>query len=174
MGHTNWKHEIWEINSLHENPLNPRFISKKQGEELDKSLRKFGQCESIVIQPDGTIIGGHQRYRLLKKLGKTHVSVSVPDDPLTPKEFEELTIRLNKNTGDWDFDALANDWDVDLLLESGFSPEELHLEIAEEEKPKKFSLNVQFQNEDDLADAERDIRAIVDKYHGAKCKVKKK
>jgi len=172
----NWKHETWELASLHENPSNPRRLSKKQGEELKKSLRKFGQCEPIVIQPDGTIIGGHQRVRILKKMGQKHVDAYVAEEPLSDEEFKELSIRLNKNQGDWDFDALANLWEVDLLLESGFTPEELYLDIIEEEekKPSFFTLTAKFENEDDLREAELDIAAVISKYNTASYKVKTK
>ena len=48
---------------------------------------------------------------------------------LTDKEVEELNIRLNKNTGNWDFDALANRFEVPDLLEWGFDERELQLAI---------------------------------------------
>lgn len=38
---------------------------------------------------------------------------------LDPKEEKELNIRLNANTGGWDFDALANSWDAEELEEWG-------------------------------------------------------
>lgn len=170
-----WQREIREIKKLRENPDNPRNLSKKQGEELKNSLSKFGQCEPIVIQPDGTIIGGHQRFKVLKKMGKKHIDVYAPKEPLSESEVKELTIRLNKNQGDWDFDMLANVWDVDILLESGFTAEELHLDILEEEaKPTKFTLTAKFENEDDLKEAEIDIASIVSKYSTASYKVKKR
>ena len=43
------------------------------------------------------------------------------------KHVEELNIRLNKNTGEWDWDILANDWEVDDLLAWGFTEEELSI-----------------------------------------------
>jgi ParB-like chromosome segregation protein Spo0J len=167
-----WQREIREIKTLRENPDNPRRLSTKQGNELKNSLSKFGQCEPIVIQPDGTIIGGHQRCRVLKKMGEKSVDTYVPNEPLSDAEVKELTIRLNKNQGDWDFDMLANLWEVDLLLESGFTTEELHLEIVEEEKkPTKFTLAAKFENEDDLREAEIDIKAVISKYNTASYKV---
>lgn len=172
-----WKHEKRELSSLYENPHNPRRLSKFAGQELRKSLRKFGQCEPVVIQPDGEIIGGHQRVRLLKKMGAQHVDVSVPESPLGKRDANELTIRLNKNTGDWDDDILANEWEEELLLESGFTIEELGMEVIEEDSKKKdpFILTAKFENEDDLREAELDIAAIVSKYATAsyKCRVPK-
>lgn len=167
-----WTHEHREIASLHENPDNPRRLSKKQGEELKKSLHKFGQCEPIVIQQDGTIIGGHQRVRVLKKMGAKYIDVYVPKSTLSQEDVKELTIRLNKNQGDWDFDVLANSWEIDLLLESGFTTEELHIDVLEEKNPTSFSLTAKFENEDDLREAETDISSVVSKYNTASYKVK--
>ena len=168
-----WNCEKREIKGLRPNPHNPRILSKKQGEELTKSLRKFGQCEPIVIQPDGTIIGGHQRFLLLTKMGVKHIDAFVPSDPLSESEVKELTIRLNKNQGDWDFDLLANVWDANLLLESGFTAEELHLSIIDEDvKPTKFSLTAKFDNEDDLREAEVHISSIIAEFITASYKVK--
>ena len=170
-----WQLENREIKTLCENPDNPRTLSKKQGEELKKSLRKFGQCEPIVIQPDGTVIGGHQRLRVLKKMGAKCIDVYSPKEPLSDSDVKELSIRLNKNQGDWDFDMLANVWDIDILLESGFTPEELHLDIIEDEQQfTKFTLTAKFENEDDLHEAEIDIASIISKYNTASYKVKKK
>ena len=170
-----WKNEIREINTLNENQYNPRTLSKKQFDDLKKSLSKFGQCEPIVIQPNGTIIGGHQRFKVLKKMGKMHIDVYTPEIPLSESEVKELTIRLNKNNGDWDFDMLANNWDIDILLESGFTAEELHLDVLEEDTtPTKFTLTAKFENEDDLHEAEHKISEIVSRYANSTCKVKVK
>ena len=57
---------------------------------------------------------------------------------LTYDREKELNVRLNKNTGDWDFDILGNLFELDNLLEWGFDDEEflidLEDEIKEEEK----------------------------------------
>ena len=81
-----WQREIREIKTLRENPDNPRSLSKKQYDDLKNSLRKFEQCEPIVIQPDGTIIGGHQRFKVLKKMGTKHIDVYTPKVPLSESE----------------------------------------------------------------------------------------
>jgi len=53
------------------------------------------------------------------------VDVRVPSRTLTEREAEELAIRLNRNQGDWDFDMLANSFDMDTLEEWGFEEDEL-------------------------------------------------
>jgi len=40
----------------------------------------------------------------------------------------ELNVRLNKNVAEWDFDTLANEFELDDLLDWGFDKGELDLE----------------------------------------------
>lgn len=176
----NWTYEKKTVKEIYENPKNPRRLSKKQSDQLHTSIKKFGLCEPIVINQDGTVVGGHQRLRTLRKLGYKEVDVIIPDIPLTEEEVDELTIRLNKNTGDWDFDVLANIWDPESLLEWGFALEELHLEALpegegseEEQKPQqKCTMTITFTSADHLQEAENSISTIVDEYAGAFYKVR--
>jgi len=62
--------------------------------------------------------------------------VRVPERELTEREAEELAIRLNKNTGDWDFDALANNFELDDLLNWGFDKKELDIDLWAGELPE--------------------------------------
>ena len=55
----------------------------------------------------------------------------VPSRLLTQKEVEELNIRLNKNGGEFDFDMLANEWNIDDLAQWGFSHEELGIDSGD-------------------------------------------
>lgn len=128
----NWKIETRKLSSLRDHSKNPRILSKDQEEHLRASLNKFGLIDKIIINTDGTIIGGHQRKRTLKKMGVNEIECMVPERSLTEKEVEELNIRLNKNTGDWDWDILANQWDFKDLIDWGFSTDELLDASAEE------------------------------------------
>ena len=106
----------------------------------------------------------------------------MPDHPLSEKEVEELNIRLNKNTGDWDWDVLANSWDPDELVEWGFTLKDLHMdEIPDsegggEDDPtlKKCSMMIVFAEVGHLQEAENQIRTIADAYPGSFCTVKVK
>ena len=69
---------------------------------------------------------------LMKEYGTgAEIDVRVPSRTLTDREVEELNIRLNKNTGSFDFDILANNFEVDDLLDWGFEPFELSISIPE-------------------------------------------
>ena len=83
-----------------------------------------------------TIIGGHQRKHVLEASGVKEVECWIPDRELTGKEVEELNIRLNKNTGAWDFDVLANEFELDDLLDWGFDKGELDLDLWANDAPE--------------------------------------
>jgi hypothetical protein len=177
-----WKHEKRKIKDLYELAKNARKLTKEQAAHLYTSIDKFGQCEPIVINTDDVIIGGHQRLRTMRKMGYKEVDVYVPDTPLNSKEVEELNIRLNKNSGDWDWDILGNAWDPEDLLEWGFTMEDLHLEElppseggeGEDSPPKKCSMTIHFIDVGHLQEAENNIAPIVESYVGATYKVKVK
>ena len=92
-------------------PYNPRQSTAKQEQHLKESLEKFGLVEPIIFNKQtGYIVGGHFRVRELKKLGIKEVECVIVD--LNEADEKELNIRLNANTGGWDWDTLANDWEV--------------------------------------------------------------
>ena len=115
---------------------NPRQLSKEQFQYLKDSLSRFGLVDPIIVNKNkdrkDIIIGGHQRVKVAKKLGINDIPCIELD--LSYDKERELNIRLNKNTGDWDFDILANNFDLDDLVEFGFDASELKLDLFEEEK----------------------------------------
>ena len=115
---------------------NPRQLSKDQFQYLKDSLSRFGLVDPIIVNKNkdrkDIIIGGHQRVKVAKKLGINDIPCIELD--LSYDKERELNIRLNKNTGDWDFDILANNFDLDDLVEFGFDASELKLDLFEEEK----------------------------------------
>ena len=134
-----WHLETRLIKDLKENPKNPRQLTKDQERQLRASLDKFGLADKPIINTDGFIIGGHQRLRILKKNTQS-IECWVPNRSLDEKEVEELSVRLNANSGEWDIDVLANQYEVCDLLDWGF-PEKLITDdfdpLDDEIKPKK-------------------------------------
>ena len=132
-----WKLEKRKLNDLKDYNKNPRRLSKHDAQHLQKSLEKFGLIDKPIVNPDGTIIGGHQRKRILKQMGYTEVECWVPDKALDDKQIQELNIRLNRNTGEWDWDILANEWDAGQLVDWGFCANELELDTLDESDDKE-------------------------------------
>jgi hypothetical protein len=121
-----WKTETRKISDLIEFDRNPRRLTNKQAEDLEKSLKKFNLVEIPAINTDNMILAGHQRLRILAKFqGDREIEVRVPTETLTPEECEEYLVRSNRNTGEWDWDELANSFNVPDLLDWGFDEQEL-------------------------------------------------
>lgn len=95
------------INELKPAEYNPRIDLKpgdKEFEKIRKSIEEFGYVDPVIINKDGTIVGGHQRYKVLKDMGYTEIQCIVID---VDKEKEKaLNIALNKISGDWDKNKL--------------------------------------------------------------------
>lgn len=123
-----WHTEKVRLGDLKEWEKNPRQLSTHDAEHINISISKFGLADPLVVNADHSLIGGHQRKRVMLMNGYTVdslVDVRVPDVQLTEREAEELAIRLNKNSGNWDWDTLANEFEMDDLMDWGFSTEEL-------------------------------------------------
>jgi hypothetical protein len=101
---------------------NPRQLSKEQFKYLKDSIHRFGLVDPVIINKNkerkNIIIGGHQRTKVAKAMGIKQVPCVELN--LSYDKEKELNIRLNKNTGDWDYDLLANNFDIEELHDWGF------------------------------------------------------
>jgi len=134
----NWTLQQFRLDELTDYYKNPRSLSEKEFKQLKTSLDKFGMIDKPIVNADSahTIIGGHQRKHVLEATGVKEIECWIPDRELSDKEVEELNIRLNKNTGSWDFDVLANEFELDDLLDWGFDKGELDLDLWAEDAPE--------------------------------------
>ncbi|MCD8348796.1 MAG: site-specific DNA-methyltransferase [Lachnospiraceae bacterium] len=89
-------------------------------QKIKRSIETFGYVDPIIINKDGAIIGGHQRYNVLVDLGYSTAQVVVVD--LDKQREKELNIALNKIDGEWDELKLK-----DLLSEISLDEGELEL-----------------------------------------------
>lgn len=169
-----WKHTVRKINELKPQENNPRKITKKQKSDLEKSIETFGIAEPICITKEGTIIGGHQRYQLLKSKKIKDIHCWECQDELSIAELSELTIRLNKNHGEWDFDILANFYDTEDLFDWGFELEELQLEEDPNSTtdPSSFKIIVDFESLGHLNQGEKVIQEYLLKTDSGTYRVK--
>lgn len=122
---------------------NPRKISDKDFKQLKKSLSTFQCVEPIVVNQfegrENVIVGGHQRLKAMLELGWEEVPTI--EVYLELEEEKELNVRLNKNTGEFDFELLAELFDTDSLIDFGFTDVDLGIEGADvEDEGEDFSL----------------------------------
>jgi site-specific DNA-methyltransferase (adenine-specific) len=134
------KIEKVKIHDLKPAEYNPRKMTNKQYEDLKNSLEKFGCVDPIIINSDNTIVGGHQRVRIMVELGATQVPVVRVN--LSKEDEKELNVRLNKNTGEFDFDIMADNFDIEDLLEWGFKHIDLGLNIDKIEEDKLTTITI--------------------------------
>ena len=110
------------VEVLNPAPYNPRKWSKKATADLKESIKKFGMVDPIICnsaaERNNVVIGGHFRLHVAKSLGYKEVPVVYTLIPDIEKE-KELNLRLNSNTGDWDFNLLK-EFNLDMLLDVGF------------------------------------------------------
>ena len=106
---------------------NPRQLSKEQFQQIKDSITRFGIVDPIIVNSNkdrkNIIIGGHQRVKVALEMGIDAIPCHYVN--LTRDKERELNIRLNKNTGEWDWQILSEAFDVDELIEWGFSEDEL-------------------------------------------------
>lgn len=140
-----WKTVLKKISELKDHPHNPRVISEKNHKELLKSFKKFDYAELIAINLDNTILAGHQRVHIMQELGwlDKEIEVRIPNFLLTDEDAKEYLIRSNKNTGEWNYEILANCFEVDALYDCGFEEKDFQLhgsdwEDEEEIEGKEF------------------------------------
>src|SRR5512139_1397734 len=138
MSDITWTNERRKLSDLIPWPRNPRQIKSDQVARLQDSFEEFGQPEVIAIGPGNEVYNGHQRLKSwAAKFGDIEVDVRVASRALTEKEREKLTVFLHRGAiGEWDFDILANEFELDDLLEWGFEKKELDLDLWLPEPPE--------------------------------------
>ncbi|NHN34850.1 site-specific DNA-methyltransferase [Paenibacillus agricola] len=140
-----------KIDQLVHAEYNPRKDLKAGDPEFEKiknSIVEFGYCEPIICNSDYTIVGGHQRAKVLKALGYEEVDCVLIDVDKTKEKA--LNIALNKITGEWDFDALAglleelktDDYNIELTGFDFSEAEKLFDELHKDNEPDEDEFDV--------------------------------
>jgi len=115
------------ITLLNPAEYNPRILTDEQKDNIKKSISTFGFVNPLVVNNNpnrnNILIGGHQRLKVAHEMGYTEVPVVYLN--LTEEQERELNIRLNRNTGEWDLESLAEHFTKNELDNWGFDDEEL-------------------------------------------------
>ena len=96
-----------KIEKLKPAEYNPRKDLKPEDEEYKKikrSIVEFGYVAPVIVNKDMTVIGGHQRLKVLKDIGYTEIECNIVD--LDKTREKALNIALNKISGEWDNEKL--------------------------------------------------------------------
>lgn len=136
-----------KINEISSAKYNPRKITDEAMGRLTKSLAEFGNIQPITWNVrTGNVVGGHQRLKVYKAMGKTEVDVWAVD--LDEQKEKAANIALNKLSGEFDMPMLKDileeidTGDLDMEI-TGFGMDEIalmmedaHPEITEDEVPE--------------------------------------
>jgi hypothetical protein len=115
------KIEKVKIELLKLNPANPRTIKDEKFAQLVRSVRGFPQMleiRPIVVNSKMEVLGGNMRLRACIEAGLKEVPI-IRAENLTDDQQREFIIKDNVGFGEWDWDALANDWDAAELADWG-------------------------------------------------------
>jgi DNA modification methylase len=132
------KHKKISIDKILINPNNPRLIKDDKFKKLCKSIQEFPEMlelRPIVVNKDMIVLGGNMRLKACQEIGLTEVPIIVAEN-LTEEQQREFLIKDNVSGGEWDWDILANEWEVEQLEDWGLDVPinlETELEAVEDE-----------------------------------------
>ena len=106
-----------KLKDIKPNPNNPRVLRDDKFQKLKQSITEFPKMLSLrpmVIDENNVVLGGNMRLRALQELGFTDVEEAwvKRSRDLTEDEKKRFIIADNVAFGEWDWDTLANDWEV--------------------------------------------------------------
>jgi len=106
-----------KLNDIKPNPNNPRVLKDDKFQKLKQSIAEFPKMLSLrpmVIDENNVVLGGNMRLRALQELGFNDIDEAwvKQSSDLTEEEKKRFIIADNVSFGEWDWDTLANDWEV--------------------------------------------------------------
>ena len=105
------------INLIRANPNNPRICKDHKFKQLVKSIQDFPQMlelRPIVIDENNMVLGGNMRLKACIEAGLTDVPV-IHANNLSEAQKKEFIVKDNVGYGEWEWDALANEWNIEDL-----------------------------------------------------------
>jgi hypothetical protein len=141
------------IAELKFNPKNPRTHSRRQIQQIKRSLKAFGFVVPVLIDARGNVIAGHGRILAALLLGLTEVP-TICLDHLTAAQAQAFMIADNRLTenSEWNERLLAEQLHDLSFVDLGFSLDVIGFETAEIDL-KIEGLNSPAADTDDPSDA---------------------
>src|SRR5210317_467901 len=137
------------ISAIKPNEENPRFITDSKFKKLVKSIKEFPEMletRPLVVDEDMVVLGGNMRLKALKSAGVFEVPIHQIKG-WTEDQKKEFIIKDNLGYGEWDWDIVANDWDLDKLTDWGldvpnWEGEEVEAEEDDYTEPDELQVDV--------------------------------
>jgi len=112
-----------KISEIKANPENPRVIRDDKFKQLVNSIKKFPkmlEVRPIAVNADMVVLGGNMRLKACQDAGMKEVTIVVLDN-FNEQEQKEFIIKDNVAFGEWDYELLANEWDIEKLDDWGLN-----------------------------------------------------
>lgn len=109
------------IAEIKPNEENPRFITDAKFKKLIKSIKAFPEMletRPLVVDENMVVLGGNMRLKALKSAGVFEVPVHQVKG-WTAEQKKEFIIKDNIGYGEWDWDIIANGWEIETVKEWG-------------------------------------------------------
>jgi DNA modification methylase len=142
--------KLVKISEVKPNPKNPRIIKDGKFQKLVKSIQEFPDMlnkRPLIVFTDVddkyVVLGGNMRLKALKELKHETVPIIVADE-WTEEQKNEFLIKDNVGFGEWDWDSLANEWDVEKLDDWGL---DLPVDLSVQEELEAEEDNYEIPNE---------------------------
>lgn len=117
--------QIVSIKQVKPNPRNPRIIRDEKFKKLVKSIQDFPDMLNkrplvVFTDTDGSyvVLGGNMRLKAMHELKFKEVPVIIADE-WTEEQKAEFLVKDNVGFGEWDYDQLSAEWDVEQLTDWG-------------------------------------------------------
>lgn len=154
------KTKIVKISEVKLNPNNPRIIKDDKFRKLVKSIQEFPEMldiRPIVVNGDMVVLGGNMRYKACKEAGLKEIPIIMADH-LTEEQAKQFIIKDNVSGGEWDWEMLHKDWNIEEVKEWGvdvWTPaSDINLDDffsednQKEEKEQKFQIVLDYTEEE--------------------------
>jgi ParB-like chromosome segregation protein Spo0J len=156
-----------KISKVKPNPNNPRVIKDDKFRKLVKSIEEFPDMlnkRPLVVFTDVddkyVVLGGNMRLKALNELKYDKVPIIIADE-WTAEQKNEFLIKDNVGFGEWEWDSLANEWDVEKLEDWGLNipnftnevdysildDEDLEDDLLEMANGVKKAIQIEFESE---------------------------
>ena len=165
-----------KLKDIKPNPNNPRVLRDDKFQKLKQSIKEFPKMLSLrpmVIDENNVVLGGNMRLRALQELGFNDIDEAwvKRSSDLTEEEKKRFIIADNVAFGEWDWDTLANDWEVVDLEAWGLDIPQFNQDVnlddffeeSNEQKEEKFKITLEY-TEDDY----NEVNEALKKHSGSK------
>jgi len=169
------------ISVIKPNEENPRYITDAKFKKLVKSIKEFPEMletRPLVVDENMIVLGGNMRLKALKSAGVFEVPVHQVKG-WTEEQKKEFIIKDNLGYGEWDWDMVANGWDIQTLNDWGldipqFETYDEEIEEEDENYTRKIEAPIYEPTGEkpkikDLVDQNK-VKELIDKIENSKIK----